>query len=137
MTEQNIQLKQLGVCLSHSTCLFLIPVTLSQSYLPVQHRRLPLCYLVNVFQATFPLVNLLSDIPHYGQRCRDITVVTTRRGDDDTMLQWWRLKKKKEYKANHSTVNSQAFKPCHVSIIDFTSQNTFSLASTSRILTPS
>lgn len=46
------------------------------AYLPVQNRGLPLGDLVNVLQPSLPLVDLLSDVPHYRQRCCHVSIVT-------------------------------------------------------------
>lgn len=47
----------------------------AQTHLPVQNGGLPLCDLVNVLQPPLPLVDLLSDVPHYRQRRRHISIV--------------------------------------------------------------
>lgn len=46
------------------------------TYLPVQNRRLPLGNLVDVLKPPLPLVDLLSDVPHYCQCCCHISIVT-------------------------------------------------------------
>lgn len=46
------------------------------TYLPVQNRGLPLGNLVNVLQPPLPLVDLLSDVPHYCQGCCHVSIVT-------------------------------------------------------------
>lgn len=47
----------------------------AQTHLPVQNGGLPLCDLVDVLQPPLPLVDLLSDVPHYRQRRRHVSIV--------------------------------------------------------------
>lgn len=47
------------------------------THLPVQNGGLPLCDLVDVLQPPLPLVDLLSDVPHYRQRRRHVSIVAT------------------------------------------------------------
>lgn len=47
------------------------------THLPVQNGGLPLCNLVDVLQPPLPLVDLLSDVPHYRQRRRHVSIVAT------------------------------------------------------------
>lgn len=47
------------------------------THLPVQNGGLPLRDLVDVLQPPLPLVDLLSDVPHYRQRRRHVSIVAT------------------------------------------------------------